>query len=84
MPTDQIIAIACVAGGALRASAFVLVAKSPHGHVNASGEAVRVLVKSRNMAAPPPLARSRIPPGTQAINRTKLAKFFVVCFCWLF
>ena len=56
--------------------------------VNASGEAVRGLVKSqvefhsrlrrsgnplraspaRNMAAPPPLARSRIPPATQAIS----------------
>ena len=43
--------------------------------VNASGKAVRRLVKSRislaaspgrNMAAPPPLARSRIPPATQA------------------
>ena len=53
--------------------------------VNASGEAVRGLVKSRvehsrlrrsrirrglrtreNMAAPPPLARSRIPPAMQA------------------
>ena len=51
--------------------------------VNASGEAVRGLVKSslaasplanssrtspeRNIAALPPLARSRIPPATQAI-----------------
>ena len=49
--------------------------------VNASGEAVRRLVKSRvefplanssrasparHMAAPPPLAPSRIPPATQA------------------
>ena len=38
--------------------------------VNASGEAVRGLVplanSSRNMAVPPPLARSRIPPATQA------------------
>ena len=33
--------------------------------VNASGDAVRGLVKSR-VAAQPPLARSRIPPATQA------------------
>ena len=60
--------------------------------VNASGEAVRGLVKSRvelgnslaasplanssrasperNIAALPPLARSRIPPATQAISTT--------------
>ena len=49
--------------------------------VNASGEAVRGLVKAsplanssraspeRNIAALPPLARSRIPPATQAIKR---------------
>ena len=34
--------------------------------MNASGEAVRGLVKRVNMAAPP-LARSQIPPATQAI-----------------
>ena len=48
--------VACVAGGILRASAFVLVAKA----VNASGEAVRGLVKSREIHSQ--LRRSRIPP----------------------
>ena len=34
--------------------------------VNTSGEAVRGLVKSRGNMAALPLARSRIPPATQA------------------
>ena len=41
--------VACVAGGISHASAFVLVAKSSEA-VNASGEAVRRLVKSRVQA----------------------------------
>ena len=74
--------LACVAGGISRASAFVLVAK-PWTRVAKPWEDwwSRVEFQSRlrrsrnplrasparNMAAPPPLARSRIPPATQAI-----------------
>ena len=69
--------IACVAGGISRASAFVLVAK-PWTRVAKPWEdwwRVELIRRSRNplrtsparnMAAPPPLARSRIPPATQA------------------
>ena len=60
--------LACVAGGISCASAFVFGSEA----VNASGKAVRGLVKStENMAAPPPLARLRIPPATQAMTSKK-------------
>ena len=55
--------IACVAGGISHASAFVLVAK-PLTRV-ASRES-RVEFSPRGDMAAPPLARSRIPPATQA------------------
>ena len=54
---NKLFTLACVAGGISRASAIGFEAE------NASGEAVRGLVKSRMAAG----ARSRIPPATQGM-----------------